>query len=69
MSSGTISMYLSEISQYEPLSPDKEVELAVLIDKGDKRAMKELVILCFFNLWIPERNGEKLMILHSWIYI
>ena len=43
VSSGTISMYLSEISQYEPLSPDKEVELAVLIDKGDKRAMKELV--------------------------
>ena len=36
-------MYLSEISQYEPLSPDKEVELAVLIAKGDKDAMKELV--------------------------
>ena len=29
VSSGTISMYLSEISQYEPLAPDKEVELAV----------------------------------------
>ena len=43
VSSGTISMYLSEISQYEPLSPDKEVELAVLIAKGDKKAMKELV--------------------------
>ena len=43
VSSGTISMYLSEISQYEPLSPDKEVELAVLIAKGDKDAMKELV--------------------------
>ena len=36
-------MYLSEISQYEPLSPDREVELAVLIAKGDKKAMKELV--------------------------
>ena len=36
-------MYLSEISQYEPLAPEKEVELAVLIAKGDKRAMKELV--------------------------
>ena len=35
VSSGTISMYLSEISQYEPLAPEKEVELAVLIDKGD----------------------------------
>ena len=33
----------SEISQYEPLSPDREVELAVLIAKGDKKAMKELV--------------------------
>ena len=43
VSSGTISMYLSEISQYEPLSPDREVELAVLIAKGDKKAMKELV--------------------------
>ena len=43
VSSGTISMYLSEISQYEPLAPEKEVELAVLIAKGDKRAMKELV--------------------------
>ena len=43
VSSGTISMYLSEISQYEPLPPDREVELAVLIAKGDKKAMKELV--------------------------
>ena len=43
VASGTISMYLSEISQYEPLAPEKEVELAVLIAKGDKRAMKELV--------------------------
>ena len=37
VSSGTISMYLSEISQYEPLAPEKEVELAVLIAKGDKK--------------------------------
>ena len=43
VSSGTISMYLSEISQYEPLAPEKEVELAVRIAKGDKHAMKELV--------------------------
>ena len=33
VSSGTISMYLSEISQYEPLAPEKEVELAVRIKK------------------------------------
>ena len=43
VASGTISMYLAEISQYEPLSPDKEVELAVQIAKGDQNAMKELV--------------------------
>ena len=43
VSSGTISMYLSEISQYEPLAPEKEVELAVRIEKGDKQAMKDLV--------------------------
>ncbi len=43
VSSGTISMYLSEISQYEPLPPEREVELAVRIEKGDKEAMKELV--------------------------
>ena len=39
VASGTISMYLSEISQYEPLSPDREVELAVLIAKGDKLSL------------------------------
>lgn len=43
VASGTISMYLAEISQYEPLSPDREVELAVQIAKGDQKAMKELV--------------------------
>ncbi len=43
VASGTISMYLSEISQYEPLPPEREVELAVRIEKGDKEAMKELV--------------------------
>ena len=43
IASGTISMYLSEISQYEPLPPAREVELAVRIEKGDKEAMKELV--------------------------
>lgn len=43
IASGTISMYLSEISQYEPLPPAREVELAVRIEKGDREAMKELV--------------------------
>ena len=36
-------MYLAEIGRYNPLSPDREVELAIRIQKGDERAMKELV--------------------------
>ena len=43
VSSGSISMYLAEIGRYNPLSPDREVELAIRIQKGDERAMKELV--------------------------
>ena len=43
VSSGSISMYLAEIGRYTPLPPDREVELAIRIQKGDERAMKELV--------------------------
>ena len=43
VSSGSISMYLAEIGRYTPLQPDREVELAIRIQKGDERAMKELV--------------------------
>ena len=43
VSSGSISMYLAEIGRYNPLAPDREVELAIRIQKGDERAMKELV--------------------------
>ncbi len=43
VSSGSISMYLAEIGRYNPLPPDREVELAIRIQKGDERAMKELV--------------------------
>ena len=61
VSSGTISMYLSEISQYEPLSPDREVELAVLIAKGDKKAMKELGRQFVLGETIQDalKHGEK----------
>ena len=40
---GSISMYLAEIGRFEPLAPEKEVALAIRIQKGDEAAMKELV--------------------------
>ena len=43
VSSGSISMYLAEIGRFNPLPPEREVELAIRIQKGDERAMKELV--------------------------
>ena len=38
----SLSKYLQEISRYEPLSPDREVELAIRVKQGDRRALKEL---------------------------
>ena len=38
----SLSKYLQEISKYEPLSPDKEVDLAIRVKKGERRALKEL---------------------------
>ncbi|MFC1528206.1 RNA polymerase sigma factor RpoD/SigA, partial [Candidatus Neomarinimicrobiota bacterium] len=35
--------YLSEIGRYEPLPPEREVELAIRIQKDDDLAMKELI--------------------------
>jgi len=43
VNSGSISMYLAEIGRFEPLAPEKEVDLAIRIQKGDESAMKELV--------------------------
>lgn len=43
VSSGSISMYLAEIGQFNPLPPEREVELAIRIQDGDELAMKELV--------------------------
>ena len=43
VNSGSISMYLAEIGRFEPLAPEKEVDLAIRIQKGDEAAMKELV--------------------------
>ena len=42
-SNRSISLYLSEIGQYEPLPPEREVELAIRIQDGDDLAMKELI--------------------------
>ena len=36
-------MYLAEIGQYNPLPPEREVALAIRIQKNDESAMKELV--------------------------
>ena len=38
----SLSKYLQEISKYEPLSPDKEVDLAIRVKKGERQALKEL---------------------------
>ncbi|MEE8340992.1 MAG: RNA polymerase sigma factor RpoD/SigA [Candidatus Neomarinimicrobiota bacterium] len=42
-SNRSISLYLSEIGRYEPLPPEREVELAIRIQKDDDWAMKELI--------------------------
>ena len=38
----SLSKYLQEISKYEPLSPDREVELAIAVRSGNRRALKEI---------------------------
>ncbi len=38
-----LSRYLQEISRFEPLAPEKEVELTVRIKQGDEQAKKELI--------------------------
>jgi len=38
----SLSKYLQEISQYNPLTPQREVELAIAVKQGNRRALKEL---------------------------
>jgi len=38
----SLSKYLQEISRFEPLLPQREVELAILVRQGNRRALKEL---------------------------
>ena len=42
-SGDSLSAYIREIAQYEPLSADKEKELGRLIQQGDPEALKRLV--------------------------
>ena len=42
-SNRSLSRYLEEIGKFEPLHPDREVELAIRIKKNDRLALKELV--------------------------
>jgi len=38
----SLSKYLQEISRFEPLDPEREIELAVAVKQGSRRALKEL---------------------------
>ena len=38
----SVSKYLQEISRFQPLDPEREIELAVRVKQGDRRALKEL---------------------------
>ena len=41
-SNRSLSRYLEEIGDFEPLKPDKEVELAIKIKQGNHFALEEL---------------------------
>ncbi len=43
-SNRALGNYLAEISKYEPLRPQMEIELTQKIKKGDKRAQDELIV-------------------------
>lgn len=43
-SNRALGNYLAEISKYEPLKPQKEIELTQQIKKGDRRAQRELIV-------------------------
>ena len=43
-SNRALGNYLAEISKYEPLKPQKEIELTQRIKKGDRRASRELIV-------------------------
>jgi RNA polymerase primary sigma factor len=43
-SNRALGNYLAEISRYEPLKPEREVELTRRIKRGDRRAHQELIV-------------------------
>ena len=38
----SLSKYLQEISRFNPLKPEEEIELAIRVKQGDRKALKEL---------------------------
>ncbi len=38
----SLSKYLQEISKFQPLHPEREIELAIRVKKGERKALKEL---------------------------
>ena len=62
----SLSKYLQEISKYEPLHPEREVELAIRVKQGDRRALKELTEAIQFienkrnvNVYLMPKDHEK----------
>ncbi|MBA7469080.1 RNA polymerase sigma factor SigA [subsurface metagenome] len=43
-SNRALGNYLAEISKFEPLKPQKEIELTQRIKKGDRRSQQELIV-------------------------
>jgi len=43
-SNRALGNYLAEISKFEPLKPQREIELTQRIKKGDRRAQQELIV-------------------------
>ncbi len=43
-SNRALGNYLAEISKFEPLKPQREIELTQRIKKGDRRAQRELIV-------------------------
>ncbi|MFH1770845.1 MAG: RNA polymerase sigma factor RpoD/SigA [archaeon] len=43
MGNNVLKAYLEEIGEIEPLAPEKEIELAIEIRKGNEKALEELV--------------------------
>ena len=63
VSSGSISMYLAEIGRYDPLAPEKEVELAIRIQNNDENKFSSDDLV---NNYIAEWSNQHEQILIEW---